>query len=266
MNAIGLSAEWAPRPQGSVWGRLSTLALVSLVVVSLRVVGFSEVRSLPGFLGLVLEAYFIALPVLAAVAVGLLRFRDRSRIAGVVGVATILMLLLDFVPQHPGRAATRQLILAPSGVAVERDGPPRWSEPGALERVYRCERTGGCLEQFRDEAGRVQRGGLAYAVAYFKLFFLLAPAIVITTSAAIRRWVEGAFLFLDDSAEWLVSTLTVWLLPLAMLFLVNLFASQVFVRVLAEAWSPVALAYPYLGLLVLAGLSWQYLAGEPRGG
>jgi len=262
MSEIGLSRKSTPGSPRATGYRLSTLAVVSVLVVSLRVVGFTEAFSILGFLGLVLEGIFVVLPVLAAIAVGLLEFSDRKRIAGMILGTTLVMLLLDFAPQNPAQAASRQLGLDPAGTALEQTMPPRWPEPGALKRVVRCEREGGCLATFRDDAGRVHRKGLPYGLAYFKLFFLLAPAIVITTSAAVRRWVEGAFLFMDDSAEWLVSTLTVWILPLAMLFLVNFFASQAFVRVLAQGWSPLALAYPYLGLLVLAGLSWQYLAGD----
>lgn len=266
MSEIGLARESTGAPPRASWYRLSTLAVVSLLVVSLRVVGFTEALSLRGFVGLVLEGIFVVLPVLAAIAVGLLQLGDRKRIAAVIAGVTLAMLVLDFAPGHAGPAATRAIELSPQGTALEAVAPPRWPEPGAMERVVRCEAGGGCLERFRDEAGRVQREGIAYAMAYFKLFFLLAPAIVITTSAAVRRWVEGAFLFLDDSAEWLVTTLSVWILPLAMLFLVNLFASQAFLRILAHGWPAVALAYPYLGLLVLSGLSWQYLGREDARG
>lgn len=262
MSPIGLamtSAPESPRPLGS---GLSTLAVVSLVVVALRVVGYTDDLTLAGFLGLILEGYFILLPVLAAIAVGLLQLQDRTRVATVIGVTTLTMVLLDFAPGHPGQVVSGRLGLDSSGVAVEMAEAPRWAAPGALERVVRCEAEGGCLGRFRNDAGRIRPRGLPFGVAYFKLFFLLAPAIVVTTSAAVRRWAEGALLFLDDSAEWLVSTLTIWVLPLGMLFLVNFFAGQAFLRVLARGWSPVTLAYPYLGLLVLAGLAWQYLPEE----
>lgn len=262
MNPIGLAMPAAPESPRPVGSPLSTLAVVSLVVVSLRVLGYTDGLSLAGFVGLVLEGYFILLPVLAAIVVGLLGLRDRRRIGGVIAVTTLAMILLDFAPQHPGQAVSRRLGLDPSGVAVELEEAPRWAAPGALARVVRCEREGGCLARFRADDGSIQPRGLPFGVAYFKIFFLLAPLIVVTTSAAARRWAEEALLFLDDSAAWLVPAITTWVLPLGMLFLVNVFAGQAFLRVLAHGWSPVALAYPYLGLLVLAGLAWQYLAGD----
>lgn len=265
MSPIGLAMTSAPqsRPPSSVWSRLSGLALISLVVVSLRVVGMVDGVSVEGFLGLLLEGYFVLLPVLAAIAVQILGLRSRDRIAAVIGIATLLMVLVDFVPLQPGRTASRDLGLNGSRTAVELEAAPRWPSPGAIDRVVRCGMAGGCLGGFRDDAGRIQREGIVYGVAYFKVFFLLAPLIVVLTSAAAARWVDGAFVFMHDSAEWLVAALTTWILPLGMLFLVNFFVSQAFLRVLAQGWPPVALAYPYLGLLVLAGLSWQYLASTP---
>jgi hypothetical protein len=215
---------------------------------------------------LVLEGYFVILPVFAAISLSLLGLRDRTHLGFAMIATTLAMVSLDLAPDHPGEPRSGRVGVSEDGRSIELASPPRWPAPGALRTVASCGFDGACLRALRDSEGRIQRPGLRQGLAYYKVFFLLSPPIILITSAAVVRWIDHSVLFSDSSAEWVVEGIATWAFPLFALGGVAYFSKQALLRVLAHGSSPVILAYPYLGMLCIAGLAWISLSpGDPDG-
>lgn len=239
-------------------GQLGLLFVVTLLLVVFETTTYHDGRGVGDLVLLSLEKLVVVLPAAAGIAVGLVGIRERLSWIAVAAAVSILILLQDVGPAARGSLPFGEVsALDDNGALTHRPPPPRWAEPGALGRAAECGINGGCLESHRDDSGRVSRAGLPLAVAYYKMGFLLASFVVVGISVAVHRWLEGAVVFISPSSETVGAAVATWGVPVVALVLVTLFADQVMHRVLLHGVSPVALLYPYLGLLTVVGLSLQ---------
>ena len=257
-KAIGLFVTgWAVRTGGNKAKGLTTLLLWTAALVLLDTATFGGDPGPDGLFGLGLETLYLVAPAIAGVAIALFSFLDRTSALTVVLLCTVGMIVLDLLPVEGDGRAVPQLIVDSGDGISQRRPLPRWTERGAADALMRCRHEGTCG---LPSVGPLDARSPAFrhALAFFKLFYLFAPFVIVSFVRVIQQWRLDHLVALRDSAERVLDGVIAFVAPLLIMLVILKISQQALRAITVDGAGPSALAMVHLPLLAFAALSWRH--------